>query len=187
MADRSSTLLFGFVVVGAVTLAFFAGRRSAQLEMRRDAGAAASEALPATSASGAAPATQRVAPPSRAEPALTVSAAAAIGALGDPAARPPSPEAGARLDKETSTLLAVRQALDANDGAKALALLDKHDKDFPDGILAPDARMLRVEALAAAGKSADAVAAADAFLADFPHHPEAARIRGIRDRLKPAR
>jgi outer membrane protein assembly factor BamD (BamD/ComL family) len=123
----------------------------------------------------------------RPAPALTVSAAAAIGALGGPEGHTPSPEAGARLDRETAALLAARQALDANDGAKALALLDKHDKDFPDGILGPDARMLRVEALAAAGKNADAVAAADAFLADFPHHPEAARIRGIRDRLKPPR
>ena len=182
MADRSNQLLVGFLVVGAVTLSFFAGRRSVQVEMQR----AASTATAAATSTPTSTPTSTSTP----TPMFTVSASA-IGTPAPTTTVPTGPQdaatlasSRARLDRETTALLDVRAALDKHDGPRALALLDKHDKDFPDGILGPDARMLRIEALAMAGKNADAIAQADSFLADFPHHPEAARIAAIRDGLK---
>jgi len=183
----------------AVVVAYAAGRRGARPAARANA-----PAIPLTSASAspganaATPAPPSV-PPANARalpsPLFTVSASA-IGAGAPPGetrdggATPTGPppsvvaSARARLGGETNALRAARAAIERKDGARALAILDQHDHDYPDGLLGPDARVLRIQALATSGHDAEALSRADAFLLDYPHSPEAARVRELADALR---
>ena len=59
----------------------------------------------------------------------------------------------------------------------ALAQLDARGKKF--GILGPEAMVVRLEALAAKGDSARAVAVSNEFLSKYPDSPHASRVRSI--------
>jgi hypothetical protein len=121
-------------------------------------------------------------------PTLTVTA----GMIGDRRSfpdPPPSAAGSARppgkkgaLD-EGQTLDAARASLAKGESAKALVILDGHDRDFPQGLMKPDAKVLRIEALARTGEDAKAKELAENFLADFPHSPLAPRTRGLLDAI----
>jgi hypothetical protein len=119
-----------------------------------------------------------------AEPAATAAAAPApISAKLTPTAAPvlapatPS-EPGPTLADETAALDAVRVAAQSS-GAAALGLLDAYDRKFSSGSLRAEAAVLRVEALLAAGRRADAVALATRQISADPQGAHAARLRSL--------
>lgn len=80
--------------------------------------------------------------------------------------------------------LDAAEAMVPKDPDKALALVDKHDRDYPRGILDPDARIIRIEAFQKKGDDAKALALADEFLQDYPHFPAAGRVQTIAEQIK---
>jgi hypothetical protein len=86
---------------------------------------------------------------------------------------------GSRLAEEVASLDRVRRAVRGGDGARALADLARHRREFPRGALGVEAAVLEIEALARAGRRAEAVARARVFRAAQPSSPYAARLRAI--------
>jgi hypothetical protein len=85
---------------------------------------------------------------------------------------------------EALALDATRDALDRKDTAKASAILDQYDRDWPSGFLGPDALALRIELMALDKQDQPALALATKFLADYPHSPHAGAVRSIADQLR---
>jgi hypothetical protein len=104
----------------------------------------------------------------------------AIPAPHETKAAPASPS----LATEVSALQMARTALAAHDSASALAALDLYKARFPAGRLAPEATVLRIEALVEHGDRAQASALADKFESSNPKSPYADRIRSILSRSK---
>lgn len=69
---------------------------------------------------------------------------------------------------EQRALASVHAALDRGEAAAALGLLDEYDRTHPQGA---DALYLRVLALRAAGRRAEARAVHSRFAATYPQHP----------------
>jgi outer membrane protein assembly factor BamD (BamD/ComL family) len=67
----------------------------------------------------------------------------------------------------------------AGEPARALAILDGYTARFPRGAMAPEATVLRIEALVKAGDRPAATRVADAFLATAPTSPYATRIQSL--------
>jgi hypothetical protein len=86
---------------------------------------------------------------------------------------------GADLPKELALLDAARAALDTGDTALAIERLDRHDLDYARGQLAPDALALRIEVYAKRGDRVKVGELSRGFLARYPEHPEAPRVREI--------
>ena len=86
--------------------------------------------------------------------------------------------------KDERADLDAAEAMVATNPDKALAMVDKHDKDYPRGILDPDARIVRIEAFQKKGDDAKALALADEFLQDYPHSPRAGRVQTIAEQIK---
>ena len=93
-------------------------------------------------------------------------------------ARPPSVVASA-LEREVQLLDAVKQALRQGDGREALSALGAYEREFARGALAPEARVLRVRALLAAGDREAAEQAARRVLESDPHGRHAAVVRAL--------
>ncbi|WP_437946607.1 hypothetical protein WME98_37855 [Sorangium sp. So ce296] len=70
----------------------------------------------------------------------------------------------------------ARRALRRGDPAAALALPDRHAREFAGAQLADEAAAIRVEALASKGDRAGARAAARRFLEAHPGSPHADRV-----------
>lgn len=91
-----------------------------------------------------------------------------------------SPGSGlASLAPELLLLDRARKLLDMARPAQALATLDAYDAQFPAGTLAPEARVIRVQALVRAGKRAQAQKVGAEFLVSAPSSPHAHRIREL--------
>ena len=92
----------------------------------------------------------------------------------------PPVEASLPLPDEHSLLTtAVRRLRTAHDPASALAALDDYRARFPGGVLAPEAGMLRAEALLQIGRKGDALAELDRLsLAQMPNSAEPHVLRG---------
>jgi hypothetical protein len=127
-------------------------------------------------------------PPVDTTPNVTVPARAAptplqprIAALPSASAVAPVKPAATTLADEVAALDRARGALAAGRWEEALRDLDAYRVSFPSGLLAPEASVLRIEALAAAGRCADASREASAFLARSPGAPQAARVRSLVD------
>jgi RNA polymerase sigma-70 factor (ECF subfamily) len=88
---------------------------------------------------------------------------------------PATPAPGLRDDLDL--LDRARTALAAGDAQGALGILAAHDRTFPQSALAEEAEVLRVEALAAAGRAGAARDEARRFLARYPDSPHAGRVR----------
>jgi hypothetical protein len=73
----------------------------------------------------------------------------------------------------------VSGALGRGDAAGAMALLDAYWRDFPHGSLVLEATVLQAESLERAGRHAEAVERARAFLKRHPTSPLAERMRHI--------
>jgi hypothetical protein len=117
---------------------------------------AATPAPPPTSVSGTAAAAQSAPTTSRVTATATATATARPHPVGsEPGVDPVSSSPAAR------EVAMIRDALERlrgdNDAAAALRLLDEHDRYFPDGLLRDEARITRIEALLALGRTADAL------------------------------
>lgn len=87
-------------------------------------------------------------------------------------------KAKASGENEIESLVRVRERLRAGAPAEALALLAVHSRKFPHGLLAEEARVLRIQALHDTDP-AKARSEAAAFLRDSPESPYRARMEGI--------
>jgi hypothetical protein len=83
------------------------------------------------------------------------------------------------LQAELTALDAASNAVARGDAPGALALLDAYVRDFPRGSLGAEATVLRAEALERAGRHAEAVQLARAFVKRSPKSPLADRMRRI--------
>ncbi len=90
------------------------------------------------------------------------------------ASAPPQPTRS--LGEEVAALDRARAAMN-DDPDAALAALDDYDKGFEGGVLAQEAAVLKIEALARAGKKQRAKAAAGRFLARHPNSPLVGRVK----------
>jgi hypothetical protein len=128
-----------------------------------------------------------VAPPAhdRSEPPIrtndvTEPAPVAPAAPRETKATPAAPS----LADELAALQVARTAIASHDSAAALAALDRYKARFPAGRLAPEATVLRIDALMERGDRAEATALAERFAASNPRSPYAGRIRSILSRSK---
>lgn len=102
------------------------------------------------------------------------------------AARPsaPAPASNASsLAEEMKSAEAIRTAAREGRTADAIRLLDAHDARFPNGALAEETLVLRIEAFAKADRASEAKALADKFISEKPKSPYAPRVRVTRMRL----
>jgi hypothetical protein len=169
--------LSGVVVVGGMSLA-------------RDAMAPAESPVPALPGASA-PA--RV-PSARPEPTAAVHSEPAASAV--PVAPPASiakvatprpsatfdglPGPDPRLAAELALIDRARAAVDAKDGARALAELSKHEQQFGRSArLLPEARYLRLEALLLTQDRSGAEAQARKILTEDPHSPHSRRAESV--------
>jgi hypothetical protein len=89
----------------------------------------------------------------------------------------PRQEGQSTLEAELALLRDAKKALDDGDSSRALGILDEHQRRFPNGILVEERASTRVLALCAAGRTAEARASAQDFLAKYPRSPSAPRVR----------
>jgi hypothetical protein len=92
-----------------------------------------------------------------------------------PAPAPPSDET--RLEKERELVAASQRALADGRPTRALDVLDVHARTFPHGTMAEDRDALRVVALCAAGRTADAARERTKFFRRWPKSLHASRVR----------
>lgn len=117
---------------------------------------------------------------------LVIDDPAKLPSAAPPSTPPPSSAAKApgtakSLDAELRLLAKTNEALRAGNAAQALALVNSHDKDFPDGALGPEFASQRVRCLAALGRRAEACQEARRFLAQNPNSPLALQVRSTCD------
>lgn len=115
--------------------------------------------------------------PAAAEPAAPSEPARAV-ASPRPAESAPETKVDP-LAAELAALDRAREALGAGSATQALSALDAHDRQFPNGPLGPEALMLRIQALAAAGRHGEAARLGDTYLAAHPTGPYARRVRTL--------
>jgi len=103
------------------------------------------------------------------------------GSSASPLLRPPSPASRVAPLPDEHALLktALRRLRTAHDPVSALAALDDYRVRFPSGGLAPEAAMLRAEALLQIGRKGDALAELDRLsLGQMPNSDERYLLRG---------
>jgi type IV secretory pathway VirB10-like protein len=83
----------------------------------------------------------------------------------------------AALLRETALLRDAHRALRTGQADQALALLDRHAREHPDGVLREERLATRVLALCEAGRDEQARAEAARFLAAHPRSMHATRVR----------
>ena len=92
---------------------------------------------------------------------------------------PRAPEQATPLRAEIDALAAARAALGASNSGAALELLASYSRAFPNGALAEEASVLRIDAYLLGGNHVAAAALARHFLAANPSSPHASRLRGV--------
>ncbi|HLK41325.1 MAG TPA: hypothetical protein VKU41_31455 [Polyangiaceae bacterium] len=100
-----------------------------------------------------------------------------VGAGGVATSPPPPASAASSIEAETLLVRAGLAALHAGDPAGALVQFDRHAREFPDGLLAPERDAERIFALCDLRRVDEARAAADAFRIRHPGSPLFARVR----------
>jgi outer membrane protein assembly factor BamD (BamD/ComL family) len=83
------------------------------------------------------------------------------------------------LRDQIALIDAARTAVKAGSTERALVLLRRYDTNYPGGAFRPEALALRIEALAAGGRGAEARALAREFLARYPQSPLADRVERV--------
>lgn len=89
---------------------------------------------------------------------------------------PTAPPAGG-IHAELELLGKARAALEAGDFARTLALVQRYDREIPEGTMREEIAMLRVGALCEVGPKARWLAARARFDREFPGSPLAAHLR----------
>jgi len=83
------------------------------------------------------------------------------------------------LREEIALMDRARTALRSGAPGQALSALEQYRARYPRGSFGQEVRVLRIEALAASGNRARALAEANAFLAQNPKSPHSERLRQI--------
>lgn len=128
-------------------------------------------ALPAIESAPAAPLPSAVEAPLVVPPVTIVSPMTSVGVAHSAAT--------SAATGEVASLDEARTALDQADPDRALSILQEYARRFPRGALAPEAAVLRIEALVAAGDRPAATRAAQSFLRANPSSPYAQRIESL--------
>ncbi len=126
----------------------------------------ATEPLPPPAAVLAAPHRAASAPSSSPSPAASA----------DPG---PSQPRSPSLAGELAEIDAARRLLSSGDAKGALSASRAYASEHPGGTFAPEAQVLRVDALTALGEGAAARAEATSYLAKYPQSPAAPRLRRL--------
>jgi hypothetical protein len=119
-----------------------------------------------------------IAPPETPSPKPT-DGRASRSAAPSVAAAAPTVSSSLSFSAELQSLDEARAAVAAKEPARALAILDGYHARFPRGAMAPEATVLRIEALTSAGDHAAAERVAEAFLRDNPGSPYAPRVHSL--------
>lgn len=85
----------------------------------------------------------------------------------------------APVDLELALLEQAKAALDAHRPGDSLAVVADYERRHPRGVFMIEAKVIRIEALHAAGRMPEARQAAEIFLRSFPNAAQAARIRSL--------
>jgi hypothetical protein len=97
-----------------------------------------------------------------------------------PAVSPPAVESmPIRVRAEVAALDEARHALARGEPARALSILDAYGARFPHGVMAPEATLVRIEALLKAGDRPAAERAATTLAATDPDNPYLARVQSL--------
>jgi TolA-binding protein len=110
---------------------------------------------------------------------------AAVADTRVPAAAVPAPHAlkassaPTDINGEIAAIAQARSELDKGNARAGLAALDRYQQDYPHGALAPEATVLRIEALLESGDRARAKSLGEAFLKAHPKSPHAQRVRSL--------
>jgi hypothetical protein len=120
--------------------------------------------------------------PSPAETTATAAAPSDPPRAAAPPASTPAPKAADSIAAQVAALDAAQRLLASGDANGCLRALDRLTRDYPRTPLAQEATVLRVEALAASGRKAEARALASRFLAEHPDSPYATRLGTVVDR-----
>jgi hypothetical protein len=120
------------------------------------------------------PTTQR----SQARPIPPVVASAAAGVA-------PQAPAVNSVDAELALLDLARAALLHGDGPSARAAMERHAREFPDGMLVEEAGALHIQALAMTGEAALARERGAQFLRRYPRSMQAPTVRRALETLPP--
>jgi hypothetical protein len=92
-------------------------------------------------------------------------------------ASPPSAPSADAVEGEAALFAKVHAAIDSGNGAAALELLDRHERLYPDGVLADQRAVERVLALCTVGRVSASREAAERFLVEHPRSSQAAHVR----------
>jgi hypothetical protein len=180
-AAKWTTLLVLSKWVGGVALGGALVAGTAVLVRKASPAPSASVALPAAAVRVARPPEQSIAPAAVAEPDPTSSVvepredpSPSVAVRRAPTAPPTQPD----ISLEIAALDQARTALRQGRPADALAALDRYRTGYGKaGSLRVEATVLRIDALLRTGERARAAVLADAFLAQNPKSPYAARVR----------
>lgn len=113
-------------------------------------------------------------------PAIPVESLAPVPTVAEKKVVAPAPaqaDPQSTLDAELALLTSAKKAINDSDPTRSLAILDEHQRKYPDGILAEERASTRVFALCAANRTAEAKTSAQDFLAKYPRSPSAPRVR----------
>ncbi len=94
-----------------------------------------------------------------------------------PAPSPAASHASPEVDEEVRLVGLAYSLLRDGAPARALAVLEEHERRFPDGKLAELRKVTRVLALCQSGRTADARSERDRFLSLYPRSPYSNRVR----------
>ena len=104
-----------------------------------------------------------------AERPSSIPATSSTAGLATDAARAEAPARSAStLGREVARVTAARSALAAGDAPHTLELLDSYESEFPNGTFSVEVSVLRVEALARAGRTEEARRLGERFLREHP-------------------
>ncbi|MCY0989948.1 tetratricopeptide repeat protein [Nannocystis sp. ILAH1] len=185
-STRRRDLMWGAVLVAAAVLLLVVGARARLLQ--RDTGDAGSQAAheaaatdtsaEATQARGGAPVVREAVSSAAPEAAPTVAPQEQRPRQsGTRAADVPKDMPG--LDAELTLLRAARGALGRKDPGAALASLEQHAREFPNGHLVEERMLLTAQAQCELGRRAEARAAAAELVRAFPDSPHARTVAGL--------
>jgi hypothetical protein len=93
---------------------------------------------------------------------------------------PPRGQSGSSLSDQIAMLDDARTALSGSP-AKTLSILDEYARRFPGGAMAPEATLLRIEALVKSGDRPAAARLTESLHADDPHSPYRTRVHSLLD------
>jgi hypothetical protein len=102
-----------------------------------------------------------------------------------PMAKPPSSATGsAGLEAELAMLKRARALVAVGDPAGALSALAGYETTFAQGVLTPEAEMIRIECLESLGRKDEARARAEFFLNRYQNTPQTVRVAALLRRLQ---